>query len=230
MRNILVRLFGVSLLAVAVIAANGCEKLSPVAPTLTLRVYASATASANVFVRCENSTTVTVNVTGFGEAYAATYEEAKKIADQKAQADLETAKAKAQANVTVVCGSTPVPTPIPVPTPSPTPVPVPTPPTPPAPPIPPPVVCIYAVDTTPLTMGHSGENGSVSIGTQDGCKWSASVDATWLEASPLTGVGNNSKVGLYGGPNPGPQRTATLTIRDQNGVTYRKIVTQTGRP
>ena len=98
------------------------------------------------------------------------------------------------------------------------------------PPPPPPVACTYAVDTTPLTMGYGGENASISIGTQAGCTWTASVDNSWLEASPLSGVGNNSKIGLYAGPNPGPQRVATVTVRDQNGVTYRKVVTQLGRP
>lgn len=136
MKRMVSGLFAVSLLVVMVIAVGACGgDSSPTAPTAivetpTLRVYASATASATVFVRCENGTTVSVNVTGFGEAYAATYEEAKKIADQKAQADLETAKAKAQANVTVVCRSN-------SPTPPPPPPPLPQPPPPPPPPPPP---------------------------------------------------------------------------------------------
>lgn len=206
MKNI----FLVILLALAAIAVGACDKQSPIAPTIVEvpRIYASATASANIFVRCENGTTVSVTVYGFGEAYAITYEEAKRVAEQNAQADLEVAKAKAQASVTVVCGSAP----------------------PPPPPPPPPVACTYAVDTTPLTMGYSGENATMSIGTQAGCTWTASVDNSWLEASPLSGVGNNSKIGLYGGFNPGPQRVATVSVRDQNGVMYRKRITQAGRP
>ncbi len=115
-------------------------------------------------------------------------------------------------------GAPPVPTPTPAPTPAPTPTPTPAP------------ACTYAVDTTPLTMSYVGENGSISIGTQAGCTWTGSVGATWLEGSPLSGVGNNSKIGLYAGPNPGPQRTTTVTVRDQNGATYTKTVTQLGRP
>jgi hypothetical protein len=94
----------------------------------------------------------------------------------------------------------------------------------------PPIVCSYAVDTTPLTIGHGGENGNMSIGTQDRCRWTASDDADWLETSPSSGIGNNSKVGWYAGPNPGGAQTATLTIVDQNGVPYRKKITQAGRP
>lgn len=383
--RVIKRVTSLFLFVLVVLTANACnfhkdgDGLTAPTPTTVVvpQVYATATASANIFVSCENGTTVSVTVFGSGEAYAASYEEAKKIAEQRAQADLERAKTQARANttqaranVTVVCRSStpaptpaptptpappapipaPVPVPVPVPVPIPAPVPVPPPPPsvvapqppPPPPPVfvpppvvvvppppppapqtsadikcngsdgpctipynslvniswgsggasncsisptgwngtsgvmpdyltaqrtytltcmnssnsasdsvtvfvnqPPPVVvvpaplpplppstssCTYAVDTTPLVMGYGGENGSISIGTQDGCRWTASVNVTWLEASPLSGAGNNSKIGLYAGPNPGSQKTATVTIRDQNGVIYQKSVTQAGRP
>lgn len=230
MRKMFVRLFAVSLFVIGGILIGACDKNCTscsglTAPTTTLapQIYAVATATATVNVTCENGTTISVIVYGFGEAYAATYEEAKKLADQRAQVDLESAKAKAVANVTVVCRSVPQQPPAPQP-PASTPVPTPTPPTPPPPP-PLPPACTYAI-TTPAVFKYTGGNGSIGVNaSRADCQrpeatsgsfwvevksWSTDAPGSWTVFFTTAGNGGGRRFTSITFTAPGLNKTVTI--------------------
>src|SRR5262249_14677248 len=81
------------------------------------------------------------------------------------------------------------------------------------PPPPPPPPCTFSIDPTSLSFGIAGGTGSVNVTAPEGCGWTVSNSAPWINLF-VTGGSGNATVGFGVASNKkgsGP-RTATLSI------------------
>jgi hypothetical protein len=74
--------------------------------------------------------------------------------------------------------------------------------------------CSFQVSRTGDSIGPDGGQIAVAIGTHAACRWSASTGAAWITLSPTSGQGPAS-VQLTFGANPGPARSAAVTVAGQ---------------
>jgi len=82
--------------------------------------------------------------------------------------------------------------------------------------------CTYDISPTSAAVSASGGGGIIHVTADEGCPWSASSQAEWLNVSPPTGSGTGI-VGFTAETNPGPPRVGQLFIA---GLTF--VVSQTG--
>ena len=81
-----------------------------------------------------------------------------------------------------------------------------------------------SLSTTLVTLEASGTQTTVSLTSN--VSWSGSVSETWLSVSPLSGSGN-ATLTVSAQANTGPSRSATVTIKDNEGKLSRSFnVTQ----
>jgi hypothetical protein len=74
--------------------------------------------------------------------------------------------------------------------------------------------CRYDVSPSSRQVAGTGEQIAITLTTLDGCSWTVGSDAEWIVAKPTAGQGSAS-VRFDVGPNPGPVRSATVTIGGQ---------------
>ena len=71
--------------------------------------------------------------------------------------------------------------------------------------------CTYAVQPVDVPATSAGGFASVTVSSGPGCPWTAVSHAPWIDVSPGTATGDGA-VGVAVQANPGPERSATVTI------------------
>jgi subtilisin family serine protease len=76
--------------------------------------------------------------------------------------------------------------------------------------------CDASLGSAPPTLYLDGSGGGarLAVSVAPGCRWFASSNAPWLQVSPAGGPGSGS-VDLAAAPNPGPRRSALLSVGGQ---------------
>ncbi len=93
--------------------------------------------------------------------------------------------------------------------------------------------CTFSLSPTSATIAATGGGGTIQLTTGEGCPWSASSPVEWISIAPSSGAGPRL-FGFTVDPNPGPPRTATLTIAglgfvvDQAAVAVEHVVVVAG--
>jgi hypothetical protein len=91
----------------------------------------------------------------------------------------------------------------------------------------PPPTCTFTLVQISQHFGSAGGSGQVSVGTQDGCSWVATSNATWVKiVGSASGTGNNSHLSYTVDANTGVFRPGTITIA---GLTFT-ITEDAGSP
>ena len=91
-------------------------------------------------------------------------------------------------------------------------------------PVVPSTVPSISLSTTLVTMDAAGTAQSVTLSSN--VPWSATVSESWLSVSPLSGSGN-ATLTVSAQANEGPSRSATVTVKDNEGKIPRSFdVTQ----
>ncbi len=98
-----------------------------------------------------------------------------------------------------------------------------------------PTSCTYTIDSSNLSWSSKGGKGSVSVSTQSGCHWAASVGDPWLTLSALVYTGSYF-VDYWVAENTGAaSRTGTitvaghsLTVTQEGAITLKEAVDNTG--
>lgn len=74
--------------------------------------------------------------------------------------------------------------------------------------------CSFQVTRTAESIGPDGGQIAVGVSTHSACGWSASTGVDWVTATPTSGQGP-ATVQLAFAANPGPARSATVTVAGQ---------------
>ena len=91
-------------------------------------------------------------------------------------------------------------------------------------PVVPSTVPSISLSTTQVTIDAAGTAQSVTLSCN--VPWSATVSESWLSVSPLSGSGN-ATLTVSAQANEGPSRSATVTVKDNEGKVPRTFnVTQ----
>jgi YVTN family beta-propeller protein len=73
--------------------------------------------------------------------------------------------------------------------------------------------CVFRVSALPNPAAPAGSTGSVTVGTESDCSWTASSDSTWFSITAGASGTGSGTVAYTIAANTGPsQRTATVTI------------------
>ena len=72
--------------------------------------------------------------------------------------------------------------------------------------------CVFAITPVTLSVDASGDVGVVTVSTAEGCEWSATSEADWIDASPPAGGTGSGVVRYSVAPNSGPARSGSMTI------------------
>lgn len=110
----------------------------------------------------------------------------------------------------------PAPAPAPVPEPAPGPAPSPSPAPAPAPqPTPPSATCSYAVSPTKKTVAASGEGLTITVTSTNGCAWTASSSAGWIDITAGQNGSGSGSVLVTVERNSGAARSGSVTVGGQ---------------
>jgi hypothetical protein len=71
--------------------------------------------------------------------------------------------------------------------------------------------CVFRLGATTRTVDAGGDRYAIAVSAQNGCTWTASTEASWVELAPVSGNGEGS-VGVTVARNDGPARTGALVI------------------
>ena len=88
-----------------------------------------------------------------------------------------------------------------------------------------PAACQYTVVPSTDSLAAAGGQTAIDVRTHDACRWTAADDASWASIAPQSGQGS-ATLALTAAPNPGPERTVTLTIAADH-VVLRQLSPQT---
>ena len=86
--------------------------------------------------------------------------------------------------------------------------------------------CTYLLSPTNANVPASSGSGSFNVITGPGCQWTSTENETWVQITPVSGVGNGAVTYTFDA-NIGPLRTGIITVNGQtftlvqaNGCTY----------
>lgn len=75
--------------------------------------------------------------------------------------------------------------------------------------------CTFSLSQTSISIGYTGGNSSISVGTPNACSWTAKSNAPWLTVSSGASRSGPGKVVLNVAANTGTARSGTATIAGQ---------------
>ncbi len=78
---------------------------------------------------------------------------------------------------------------------------------------------------TPETLSFASEGGDAGVTIESNASWSVSLSDRWLSVNPASGTGNGSLT-VTAAPNPGDERTGTLTVAVSATLKHTVTITQ----
>jgi trimeric autotransporter adhesin len=80
------------------------------------------------------------------------------------------------------------------------------------------VTCEYTTSPDSQRFGADGGTGRVQVTATDGCRWTATVDATWITLSPTEGTGNGEVTFRVAEWNSVDERSATIRVANRTTI------------